>query len=108
MNWSPFYLLGGQVLGGGCECARARAYACTHSSAWLCLTLCDPMDYSPPGSSLHGIPQARILEWSCHFLLLGIFLIQGLNQSLLRLMLWQVDSYLLSQLGSPSLGLTQP
>ena len=29
----------------------------------LCLTLCDPMDYSPPGSSVHGILQARILEW---------------------------------------------
>ena len=28
----------------------------------LCLTLCDPMDYSPPGSSVHGILQARILE----------------------------------------------
>ena len=26
-------------------------------------TLCDPMDYSLPGSSLHGIFQARILEW---------------------------------------------
>ena len=26
-------------------------------------TLCDPMDYSPPGSSAHGILQARILEW---------------------------------------------
>ena len=29
----------------------------------LCLTLCDPMDYSLPGSSVHGILQARILEW---------------------------------------------
>ena len=29
----------------------------------LCSTLCDPMDYSPPGSSIHGILQARILEW---------------------------------------------
>ena len=28
-----------------------------------CLTLCDPMDCSPPGSSVHGISQARILEW---------------------------------------------
>ena len=28
-----------------------------------CLTLCDPMDYSPPGSAVHGILQARILEW---------------------------------------------
>ena len=29
----------------------------------LCPTLCEPMDYSPPGSSVHGILQARILEW---------------------------------------------
>jgi len=28
----------------------------------LCLTLCSPLDYSPPGSSVHGILQARILE----------------------------------------------
>ena len=28
-----------------------------------CLTLCDPKNYSPPGSSVHGILQARILEW---------------------------------------------
>ena len=28
-----------------------------------CLTLCDPMDYNLPGSSVHGIFQARILEW---------------------------------------------
>ena len=27
------------------------------------LTLCDPMDCSPPGSSVHGILQARIVEW---------------------------------------------
>ena len=31
--------------------------------AQLCSTLCDPMDYSSPGSSVHGILQARILEW---------------------------------------------
>ena len=28
-----------------------------------CPTLCDPMDCSPPGSSVHGILQARIAEW---------------------------------------------
>ena len=28
-----------------------------------CLTLCDPMDWSPPGSSVHGILQAKVLEW---------------------------------------------
>ena len=32
--------------------------------AQLCPTLCDPMDYSPPGSSVHGMLQARILEWA--------------------------------------------
>ena len=35
----------------------------TVSVAQSCLTLCDPMGYSPPGSSVHGILQARILEW---------------------------------------------
>ena len=32
--------------------------------AQSCLTLCDPLDCSPPGSSVHGILQARILEWA--------------------------------------------
>ena len=36
-------------------------YACMH--AQLCPTLCHPMGYSPPGFSVHGILQARILEW---------------------------------------------
>ena len=31
--------------------------------AQSCLTLCDPMDCSLPGSSVHGIFQARVLEW---------------------------------------------
>ena len=31
--------------------------------AQLCLTLCDPVDCSPPGSPVHGILQARTLEW---------------------------------------------
>ena len=31
--------------------------------AQSCLTLSDPMDGSPPGSSIHGIFQARVLEW---------------------------------------------
>ena len=33
-----------------------------HVTQW-CLTLCDPMDCSLPGSSIHGVFQARILEW---------------------------------------------
>ena len=31
--------------------------------AQSCPTLCDPMDCSPPDSSVHGISQARVLEW---------------------------------------------
>ena len=33
------------------------------AAAQSCPTLCDPRDCSPPGSSVHRIPQARILEW---------------------------------------------
>ena len=37
---------------------------CRHAKLLqLCLTLCDPMDCSPPDSSVHGILQARILKW---------------------------------------------
>ena len=39
-------------------------YACMHAqSLQFCPTLCNPMDCSPPGSSVHGIFQARILGW---------------------------------------------
>ena len=37
--------------------------AAAAKSLHTCLTLCDPIDGSPPGSSVPGIPQARILEW---------------------------------------------
>ena len=36
---------------------------CYAKSLQSCLTLCDPRDCSLPGSSVHGILQARILEW---------------------------------------------
>ena len=36
---------------------------CCSLVAQLCLTLCNPLDYSLPGSSVHEILQARILEW---------------------------------------------
>ena len=38
-------------------------YFISCSVAQLSLTLCDSMDHSPPGSSVHGVLQARILEW---------------------------------------------
>ena len=57
------------------------------------------MDCSPPGSSVHGISQARILEWVAIFLLQGIFPTQGSNPYLLH---WQADSLPLSYLGGPA------
>ena len=58
---------------------------------------CDCMNCSPPGSSVHRISKARILEWlPC--LLGGVFPTQGLNLNLLH---WHVDSLPLSHLGSP-------
>ena len=52
--------------------------------AQLCPTLCDPMDCSPPGSSVHGILQTRILEWVAFPLLQRIFLTQASNPGLLH------------------------
>ena len=60
--------------------------------------LCDPMDCNPPGSSVHGVLQAGILEWVCHFLLPGIFPTQGLNPGLPHC---RQILYRLSHLGSP-------
>ena len=38
-------------------------YTCACMLNRLCPTLCDPVDYSLPGFSVHGVLQARILEW---------------------------------------------
>ena len=70
------------------------------SVAQSCLTLCNPMDCSPPGSSIHGIFQAGILEWVTISYSRGIFLIQGSNPSLLHLVCRQMNSLPLNQLGS--------
>ena len=47
-----------------------------------CVTLCNPMHCSLPGSSVHGISQTRILEW-------------------VAISIWQADSLPLSHLGNP-------
>ena len=49
--------------------SRTRLTESESEVAQLCPTLCDPMDCSPPGSSVHGIFQARILEWGATELL---------------------------------------
>ena len=54
----------GKDTGVGChvllQCMKVKSES---EVAQSCLTLCEPMDCSPPGSSIHGIFQARILEW---------------------------------------------
>ena len=54
----------GKNTGVGChfllQCMEMKSES---EVARSCPTLCDPMDYSPPGSSVHGIFQARVLEW---------------------------------------------
>ena len=57
------------------------------------------MDCSSPGSPVHGIIQARILEWVA--MLQGTFVTQGLNPHLLSLLHWLGDSLPLSHLESP-------
>ena len=49
------------VVGLSCVCVCAK-------SLQLCLTFCDRMDYSMPGSFVHGILQAKILEWVARIL----------------------------------------
>ena len=70
-----------------------RGQSVTRACAQLCPTVCDSRDCGRPGSSDHGIFQARMLEWAARFLLQRIFPTQGSNPSLLR---WQVDSLPLS------------
>ena len=54
----------GKNTGVGChfllQCMKVTSES---EVAQSCLTLCDPMDCSPPGSSVHGIFLARVLEW---------------------------------------------
>ena len=52
--------------------------------AQSCLTLCNPMDYSLPGSSFHGDSSGKDTGEGCHFLLQGIFPTQGSNIGLLH------------------------
>ena len=62
-----------------------------------CLTLCNPMDCSLPGSSVRGIFQAGVLEWVAIPFSRGIFPTQGLNPNLQH---WRADSLPLSHQGS--------
>ena len=83
-----------------CVCVCVWVCGCVCVCAQSCPTLCDLMDCSPPGSSVHRIFQARILEW------VAIFYSRGSSQPrenlcLPHLLGWQADSLPLCHLGSP-------
>ena len=67
-------------------------------AAQLCLTLFNPMDCSPSGSSLHGDSPGKNAGVGCHALLQGIFPTQGSNPGLLHC---RQTVYRLSHQGSP-------
>ena len=56
-TWGPLAFI------TGCHACQCPVCMCAKLFQLSCLALCDPMDRSPPGSSVHGILQARILEW---------------------------------------------
>ena len=71
--------------------------ACVHAESLPpCQTLCDPMDCSPPGSSVHRDSPGKNTGVGCPALLQGIFLSQGSNSHLLSLLPWQVVVFFFS------------
>ena len=63
-----------------------------------CLTLCNPMDCTPPGSSVHGGSPGKNIGVGCHAILQEVFPIQGLNPVLSH---WRGILYHLSHQRSP-------
>ena len=88
-NWFHcFYFLNVSV----CVCACVLSHV---------QCFCDPMSYSPLGSSIHKIFPGKNTGVGCYFLLQAIFPSPGLNSHLLCLLHWQAESLPLSHL-SPS------
>ena len=84
-----FFLINYEVI---CACAQ---------SLQMCSTLCDSVDCSPPGSSVHGDSPGKNTGVSCHAFLQGIFPTQGLNPGLLHCR--QIDSLPAELPGKPKL-----
>ena len=98
-----------QAWGSSCLLTKTLVYVCCvrkYMCAVLCLvaesylTFCDPMDYSPPGSSVHGDSPGKNTGVGCHAHLQEIFPAQGSNPGLLHCMLLL---YHLSHQGSPGI-----
>ena len=107
-RWPPTRLPGpwdppGKNTGVGChvllQCMKVKSES---EVAQSCPTLSDPMDCSPPGSSVHGIFQARILEWVAIAISIAIFKCKSLPRCIVW---WFIAPHcMLSVSGSTSLG----
>ena len=77
--------------------------ACVHAMLLQsCLTLCNPVDYSPLGSSLRGISSGKNTGVGCHAFPQGIFLTPGIKPvCFLHLLPWQMGPLPLSPSGKP-------
>ena len=89
-NFSSIWLLNYRILKFlGLEPLTFVYFSAVHMLSRFChVRLCNPMDCSPPGSSVHEDSPGV----GCHALLQGIFPIQGSNPHLLHLLHWQVCS----------------
>ena len=81
----------------GLLCVCVCVHAC--SAAQLCLTLSNPKDCSPPGSSLNGISQARTLGWVAISSSKGCSQPKDQTSIFLCLLHWSADSLPLHYLG---------
>ena len=81
-----------------CKCTLLHVCAKLLQS---CLTLCDSMDCSPPGSSVHGDSPGKNTGVDCQALLPGILPTHGFNLHLLCLLHWQAGYLPLVHLGNP-------
>ena len=90
-----------------CVCVCVRACMCV--SAQLCLTLCDPRDYSLP-TRFHRLWNfsGKKTGVGCHFLLQRIFSTQGLNPRLLSLLHWQAGFLITVPFGNPQIENKRP
>ena len=96
IQWLPFFNL--QFTSCQLNIRKKYIFYLFYLCAQSYLTLCYSIDCISPGSSVHGIFQARILDWLAISYSRGIFSTQGSNPCLLY---WQADSLPLCRLGRP-------
>ena len=86
--WSRFL----QVVRAAYTCLKCVSPCMRAKLLRSCLTFCDLVDCSPPGSSVHGDSPGKNNGVGCHALLQGIFPTQGSNPCLLCVLHWQASS----------------